>query len=595
MSSRFRVSSFDWATFRLNGRGACAFALVIGCGLGCVDGSARIVEVLAQTERTLVGQLNWRGRHPYVDSLATDFRGKVSLDEWPEAEDGDVVRVAITGEGKRGLEGRVVERVARGGDRDVLNVAIATQIAAYDLPDSWPEAVLEAAGQLPRAVRDQVPSGREDLRELPLVTIDGETAKDFDDAVFAEPRGSGWRLVVAIADVAHYVKKGGALDQEAQDRGNSVYLPQTVLPMLPEKLSNDLCSLRPRVPRYALAVDMQITAQGEVEEFRFFEAVIRSWQRLTYNEVGRFLEGEALDVQPEVAASLGELHTVYRALRAARDARGGLDFETREVTLDIDAGRVQEIRPVVRHDAHRLIEEAMIAANVCAAMFVECEHSLSLYRVHDKPDVMASQELVQAFAMAGIKLKQPMTPAALQQAADAVAQRPDAWVFSQLMLRAMQQAEYRPGNCGHFGLALERYMHFTSPIRRYADLVVHRTIKSLLKKRRRQPYGEETLSEIGSHISAMERRAEQAERAVEAWLKCDYLADRVGETFAGLVAAVTEFGLFVELDGVYVQGLLHISGLGQDYFRFETAELVPRRGAFRPGLSVGRPPPGEGH
>ena len=533
-------------------------------------GRATVVEVLSPSDRVLVGELNWLGRYPYVEALGSDYRGRVSLVDMPDSgRHGDIVRVEIIGEERRGLTGRVID-VLEG--ETVLARAVDTTLAAYHIPQVWPDGVRDAVAGLPERVANRLPRGRADLRKLPLVTIDGETAKDFDDAVYAQRLDEGWRLVVAIADVAHYVKKGGALDEEARERGNSVYLPKTVVPMLPEALSNDLCSLRPREPRLAMVCEMRIDAAGQVREHTFANALIRSWQRLTYTQVAAFLAGGGLDVEPEVAASLRELHACYGAMRQAREARGALDFDAHEAELELESGRVKAIVPVERNDAHRLIEEAMIAANVCAAQFLEAHDVAALYRVHEGPDVTAQGSLKSAFAMAGVRLSGGFDPRSVQRALEQIAERPDAWVFQMLVLRSMQQAVYQPAHQGHFGLALERYMHFTSPIRRYADLVVHRAIKSVLAGKK-PPYAHDALEATGSHISFTERRAEQAEWAVQGWLKCDFVADKVGEVLPGKIAGVTEFGLFVELTGFYVQGLVHISELGDDYYRFQPQNL----------------------
>ena len=431
-----------------------------------------------------------------------------------------------------------------------------------------------AVGRLPERVEPGRHARRKDLRQLPLVTIDGATARDFDDAVFAETRDEGWRLVVAIADVAHYVRAGTALDEEAWKRGTSVYLPDRVVPMLPEALSNNLCSLRPREARLALVCDMAIDRAGAVTGYRFDEAVIRSRERMTYAQIASFLSGEDLPVAMPVASSIRALAELYRTLRQARERRGALDFDTPESALKLKIGKVTAIRPVIRNDAHRLIEEAMIAANVCAARFLERHGREALYRVHEGPEREKAEQLASAFAACGIRWSpEDGTPAALQGALRAIGGRGDAWLFEMLVLRAMQQAEYRPEPRGHFGLALERYAHFTSPIRRYPDLVVHRAIKRILKRAAGQVASREWLVSAGEQSSMTERRAEDASRRVDTWLKCDFLAERIGETFSSVVAGVTDFGLFVDLQGFYVQGLLHVSELGADYYHYRPASM----------------------
>jgi len=525
----------------------------------------QVVDVLSRTDRMLVGELVWHGSQPYVESLAADYRGRVHLVIAPSVgRNGDLVRVEITGEDRAGLRGQVIG-VVQG--ETLIERAIRTQIDSLHIPEAWPTGMADAVAGLPKTVANRLPKGRTDLRDLPLVTIDGETAKDFDDAVYCEKDGRGWRLIVAIADVGHYVKQGGALDTEASDRGNSVYLPGAVVPMLPEALSNELCSLKPKVPRLAMVCDMRVSSTGRVSESVFYEALIRSWQRLTYTRVGAWIEGAALEVEDEVLTSLDALHRCFKALLSAREKRGALDFDSHECDLELKDGRAIAVKPVVRNDAHRLIEEAMIAANVCAAEFLERHDALGLYRVHGQPDVLKVQMLRSAFAMAGVHLDKEITPKTVQAALTQIEDRPDAWIFQMLTLRTMQQAVYQPGNIGHFGLALTHYMHFTSPIRRYADLIVHRAIKAVLHGKK-GPLDEHTLADVGVHISFTERRAESAERAVDNWLKCDLVGEHVGEEMAGRIGGVTEFGLFIELEGFYVQGLVHVSELGQDYYRF---------------------------
>jgi ribonuclease R len=419
---------------------------------------------------------------------------------------------------------------------------------------------------------------------MPLVTIDGETARDFDDAVFAEKRRGGWRLVVAIADVAHYVKAGSALDTAAYERSTSVYLPDRVVPMLPEAISNELCSLKPDVPRLTMVCDMKVSTSGRVTGFDFYQAVIRSHQRLTYTRVQEFLDTGALDVPQDVRQSLSALEQVYRAFRVAREARGGLDFDSHESRLELDAtGHVMAIHPVRRVEANKLIEEAMIAANVCAAEFLEKAGVPALYRIHEPPKVDRVEQLRQAFAYAGVRLARgEVTPRGVCDALVELGDVPNRWLFEFMVLRSLNQAVYSPDNKGHFGLALTRYMHFTSPIRRYPDLIVHRAIKSVLAGNG-AAFSMDHLVTAGVQTSMAERRADEVSWGVDAWLKCEYVAQRRGETFAGVVMGVTEFGLFVELTGYYIQGLLHISELGSDYFQFQPASqaLVGERSGRR--------------
>ena len=447
-------------------------------------------------------------------------------------------------------------------------------MAALSIPTGWSAEVRAAVGRLPERIDGDGFPERRDLRRLPLVTIDGKSARDFDDAVFAETQAGGWRLVVAIADVAHYVEADTALDHAAWRRGTSVYLPDRVIPMLPEALSNHLCSLRPREARLAVVCEMVIDRSGEVTQYRFAEVVIRSWQRMTYTQIDAFLKGEQLPVEAPVARSIQALAELYRALRRARERRGALDFDTPESVLKIADGAVTAIVPVLRNDAHRLIEEAMIAANVCAARFLEQHRRHALYRVHEAPEQEKADQLASAFAACGVRWSpEDKTPKALQGALRAIGERGDRWLFEMLVLRAMQQAEYRPQQRGHFGLALKRYMHFTSPIRRYPDLLVHRAVKSVLHGRGGQIAPLDWLDAAGEQSSFAERRAEDAGRRVDAWLKCAFLAQRIGETFASVVAGVTDFGLFVDLKGFYIQGLLHVSELGADYYHYRPASM----------------------
>ena len=458
--------------------------------------------------------------------------------------------------------------------KPVCERAVEATLEAFSVPTQWPADVLAAVNRLPQHIESSRYPHRQDLRHLPLVTIDGETARDFDDAVFAETTGNGWRLVVAIADVAHYVEAGAALDAAARERGTSVYLPDRVVPMLPEALSNHLCSLRPREARLALVCEMQVDRAGGVAGYRFHDALIRSRERMTYTQIAAFLCGEDLPVETPVVQSIRALAALYRVLRQARERRGALDFDTPESTLKLENGRVTAIRPVLRNDAHRLIEEAMIAANVCAARFLQRHGREALYRVHEGPEREKAEQLAGAFAACGIRWSpEDRSPAALQVALRAIGERGDRWLFEMLVLRAMPQAYYRREPGGHFGLALERYVHFTSPIRRYPDLVVHRAIKRALKRRAGQAASPDLLAAAGAQSSMAERRAEDAGRKVDAWLKCEFLSERIGETFSSVVAGVTDFGLFVDLEGCYIQGLLHVSELGADYYHYRPASL----------------------
>jgi len=550
-----------------------------------VNLAAQIIEVSEHSAATIVGVLEHGKFGAYIDSLSPNFRGRVALDTVPSGiADGDTVSVRVSGSDRHSLRGDVTGVVSRG---DVADAAAVSLIASHGVPEEWPDDAIAQAEGLPAAVQPGRFHSRTDLQALPLVTIDGADARDFDDAVFAESRrGGGWRLVVAIADVAHYVKSGSPLDNAALERGNSVYLPDRVIPMLPESLSNGLCSLRPDEPRLSLVCDMKIAKSGRITDFEFYDAVICSWARLTYSQVNSYYQdGDELPVAADgygerssqqtsegVRANVDELRRVFVALQKARSERGALEFETRSGVLRIEGGRVAEIIEVTRNDAHRLIEEAMISANVCAAKYIGGNDARALYRVHEPPQADKADVLRDALAYAGIRVRDvPSDPKALATLLEPLAGRDDAWLLYSLILRAMSQACYQPENKGHFGLALTDYMHFTSPIRRYPDLIVHRVIKALVHGKRVPLQAMDKLIQTGEHLSTTERRAEDVERGVSNWLKCDFVSGKVGETFAGTVVGVQDFGLFVELDGFYVQGLVHISNLGEDYFNYQAS------------------------
>ena len=517
---------------------------------------------LTEPTGALVGVFRTTKRGAYVESLGAERRMKVGLSESARhAQDGDIVKLSITGQDRRGFVGRIEEILS---GKTLVETATLAAVAAHKIPTDWNGATIAA----PKAVNAADRDGRTDLRRLPLVTIDGASARDFDDAVYAEPQGDGWRLLVAIADVGHYVPAGSALDAAACERGTSVYFPERVVPMLPEALSNGICSLRPGEDRLALVCDMQVSRAGAILGNRFCEAVIRSKERLTYALAESFRGGGHLPADGGVARSLASLFDVYRALRKAREARGALDFEPFESVLELGGGAVKAIKPMVRLDSHCLIEEAMIAANICAATFIEQNDATALRRVHEPPDPAKIEPLASAFKLIGVALpKEGLAAASLQRALQAAQGRPDRWLFEMMTLQAMQRAHYAPERQGHFALALDRYAHFTSPIRRYPDLTVHRTIKALLRGRPQALPNQGALTELGQATSMAERRADDASRMVDAWLKCAYLAPRVGETFPAVIAGVTGFGLFAELKGYYIQGLLHISDLGGDYFQ----------------------------
>jgi ribonuclease R len=529
-----------------------------------------------------------------------------------KAKAGQVVSVELLEQPSRFRQptGTIVEVL---GELDDPGMEIEIAVRKFGVPHVFSPAALKQANKLPNEVRDADLGDRVDLRDVPLVTIDGEDARDFDDAVYCEPvrigRTKGYRLLVAIADVSHYVKPGDGLDNDAIERSTSVYFPRRVIPMLPEKLSNGLCSLNPAVDRLCLVCDMVVTAKGEVTAYQFYPAVMHSAARLTYNEVAAILgntNGPESARRPGIVPHLLNLNEVFRALLQARQERGAIDFETTETYIVCNAmGKIEKIIPRTRNDAHRLIEECMLAANVCAADFLIRHDQPSTFRIHAVPTEEKLNQLRTFLKQVGLNLGGGNKPEARDYAElmQKIKERPDATLLQTMLLRSMQQAVYSPDNVGHFGLAYEHYAHFTSPIRRYPDLLTHRAIKAVLLGKKYEPTGIDlsklntTVSNatrkqqakdkaagkqkdpkdltiwdaLGVHCSANERRADEASRDVENWLKCFYMKDRLGEEFTGVIAGVTPFGIFVQLDELFVEGLVHVTGLGQDYFEYDEA------------------------
>jgi len=529
-----------------------------------------VVEVLERANRRIVGRLH--SEHGVLFLVPEDRRIAhdilVPPAEVGKAKPGQVVTVDLVAQPGPHAQpiGRVAEVLGHHADPG-MEIEIA--VRKFDLPHEFSRKALSVAQALPDSVQAKDIEGRKDLRAFEFVTIDGETAKDFDDAVFArrEPGEGkrGWRLWVAIADVSHYVRHGDALDRDARERGTSVYFPRRVIPMLPEKLSNGLCSLNPNVDRLAMVCEMAITHQGEVARYEFYAGVIRSRARLTYTEVWNRLSGGKA---PE---NLAILYDLFHALFAERTRRGAIDFDTLETRMVFDArGKIERIVPEPRNDAHRIIEECMLAANVCAGSFLASRKQPVLYRVHDVPAADRVAALREFLAELGLQLPggEIPRPKDYAQLLERIRKRPDFGLLQTILLRSLKQAVYSPSNVGHFGLAFDAYAHFTSPIRRYPDLLVHRAIKAALANR---SYSDLDWEELGRHCSETERRADDASRDVENWLKCYYMRDHVGGTFSGSITGVVPFGLFVTLDDYFVDGLVHISELGRDYFQFDAA------------------------
>ncbi|WP_197703444.1 ribonuclease R [Sulfurifustis variabilis] len=537
-----------------------------------------VVEVIERLHKTVVGRYVAAEGLGFVVSADKRIAHEIAIPRGEEggARDAQIVVAQIVQPPTRrtGPVGRVVEVI---GEHMAPGMEIEIAIRAHEIPHEWPPEVLDAAGRFAAEVPSEAYAGREDLRAVPLVTIDGEDARDFDDAVYCEPDGKGWRLIVAIADVAHYVHPGSALDREAYERGNSVYFPNRVIPMLPEVLSNVLCSLNPRVDRLCMACEMFITNRGVIRDYRFFQGVMRSAARLTYTKVADMLvkrDAALLREHAPLVPHLEHLYALYKALHAARFKRGAVDFELPETKILYDSKRkIERIVPLERNDAHRLIEECMLAANVCAAELLKKHRIAAPYRIHEGPTSDKLAELREFLFELGLSLGGGDSPEPQHYAKllAGLSKRPDARLVQTVMLRSLSQAIYSPDNIGHFALGYPHYTHFTSPIRRYPDLLVHRAIKDILH-RRPHPVSLELARKQGEHCSLTERRADEATRDVIRWLKAEFMMDRIGEEFEGIISGVTNFGVFVELSEVYVDGLIHITALGNDYYHFDAAK-----------------------
>ena len=538
---------------------------------------ASIVEVLEHGNTRVVGRLYEEHGIQFVVAenrrISQDIL--VAAGEHGNAKAGQVVILEIMQQPSKHAQpiGRIVEVLGNYADPG-MEIEIA--LRKHDLPNEFPHDAKHQAEGFSPLVKAADYAGRESVANLPLVTIDGETARDFDDAVYCEPNGKGFRLVVAIADVSAYVKSGDALDKEAINRGNSVYFPRRVIPMLPEELSNGLCSLNPSVERLCMVCDMQISAEGEIQSHRFYPSVMFSQARLTYTQVADMLanpQGENGQKYAAVLPHINNLYKLFQTLLQARAKRGAIDFETVETQMIFNPqGKIEKIIPVIRNDAHKLIEECMLAANVCAAAFLKEHDHPVLYRVHQGPTPEKLEAVREFFKEFGLQLGGGDDPQAgdYSKLLKQIKGRPDAGLLQTVMLRSLRQAVYAPENLGHFGLGYEAYAHFTSPIRRYPDLLVHRAIKAVLEGKQYKP--QLKWAELGVHCSMTERRADDATRDVEAWLKCFYMRDHLGSVFDGTISSVTGFGLFIALDDLYVEGLVHVSELGADYFHFDAAK-----------------------
>ncbi len=540
----------------------------------------RIVDVVDRANNTIVGRLQEEKGVIVIspDNKRIHLDLLIPPDQQGDAVHGDIVVAEIVEQPTRRHPpiGRVKEVL---GKHMEPGMEIDMSLRSHDIPFEWPDAVTQQADSFATDVSPVDKMGRKDVTRLPLVTIDGADARDFDDAVYCEKTNNGWRLLVAIADVAHYVEPDTPLDVEAVSRGTSVYFPGRVVPMLPEVLSNGLCSINPQVERLCMLCEMTLDDTGSVKRARFYNAVMLSHARLTYAQVNEMLTDDSSSLHQEyaeVVPHVKSLHALYEVLAANRAKRGAIEFASTETRILFDENKkISEIVPIVRNDAHKLIEECMILANVSAAGFLE-QHSIpALFRVHHGPKSDRLEDLRSFLSLRGLSLSGGERPTALDYAtlSQQIEGRPDQSVISTVMLRSMQQAVYQPKNEGHFGLALSQYAHFTSPIRRYPDLLVHRAIKHILKRESVISYrfSAEEMNALGESCSTTERRAEEATRDVVSWLKCEYMQERVGEEFDGVITAVTSFGLFIELTGIHVEGLLHVTNLSHDYYRFEQA------------------------
>ncbi|MCU4350824.1 ribonuclease R [Acinetobacter ursingii] len=535
-----------------------------------------ITEVTQHRVKQLIGKVAEHEGEFHIQPAAPNAHQPIPLEkqliEHAHAKVGDYLRIEIDDYPTREefATGHVIQSMADKADTEII---IPQTILEYGLPYEFPKEVVEEAESFKEPSKKDI-EGRIDLRDLPLVTIDGEDARDFDDAVYAEKRaGGGYRVVVAIADVSHYVRLGKPLDDEAQERGTSVYFPHFVLPMLPEALSNGLCSLNPHVDRLCMVCDLKLSRAGRVMSYEFYPSVMHSQARLTYTQVGQYFEGktDAIPADKSIQKSLNTLFQLYQTLKELRAKRHAMEFETVETYMTFDElGGIKEILPRTRNEAHKLIEECMLLANVAAAEYA-LEHDIPmLYRVHEAPEFSRIQKVKDFVKLLGLPFPDQPTQADYQRVIEATKDRIDAPSIHAVLLRSMMQAYYGAKNAGHYGLAYEAYTHFTSPIRRYPDLLLHRSIKAHLQQKP-YPLSGAALDDAGEQFSKTERRADEASRSVTSWLKCHYMQQHLGEEFIGTISAVTEFGLFVTLKDLYVDGMIHVSHLGDDFFLYDQA------------------------
>ena len=535
-----------------------------------------ITEVVQHRVKQIIGKVSEHEGEYFIQPSMPNQHQPITLEkeliEHAKAKVGDMLRVAIDDYPTRETfaTGHVIQSMADKADTEII---IPQTILEFGLPYEFPEAVISEAESFKEPSVNDI-QGRIDLRDLPLVTIDGEDARDFDDAVYAEKRaGGGYRVVVAIADVSHYVRLEHPLDNEAQERGTSVYFPHFVLPMLPEALSNGLCSLNPHVDRLCMVCDLKLSRAGRVTGYEFYPSVMHSKARLTYTQVGQYFEGvtDAIPEDKTIHKSLNTLFQLYQTLKELRAKRHAMEFETIETYMTFDElGGIKEILPRSRNDAHKLIEECMLLANVAAAEYCLAQDIPMLYRVHEAPEFSRVQKVRDFVKLLGLPFPEQPTQADYQAVIEATKDRLDAPSIHAVLLRSMMQAYYGAKNSGHYGLAYEAYTHFTSPIRRYPDLLLHRAIKAHLAQKT-YPISGAALDDAGEHFSQTERRADEASRSVTSWLKCYYMQQHLGDEFVGVISAVTEFGLFVTLKDLYVDGMIHVSQLGEDYFLYDQA------------------------